>query len=103
MASLTKIALEKFVNEFELENMTPEIDLKDKMLTQKFVNRPALQLTGFFDHFDNSRIQIIGRIEHTYMRRQTPEEWRFSINSLDLKYLVLYSASHWNRFLNCMI
>ena len=73
MASLTKIALEKFVNEFELENMTPEIDLKDKMLTQKFVNRPALQLTGFFDHFDNSRIQIIGRIEHTYMRRQTPE------------------------------
>ena len=95
MASLTKIALEKFVNEFELENMTPEIDLKDKMLTQKFVNRPALQLTGFFDHFDNSRIQIIGR--------RLKQEWRFSINSLDLKYLVLYSVNHWNRFRNCMI
>ena len=36
MASLTKIALEKFVNEFELENMTPEIDLKDKMLRLMF-------------------------------------------------------------------
>ena len=69
MASEIKVALEKFVNEFELENLTPEIELDGRMLVQKFVNRPALQLTGFFDHFDNTRIQIIGRIEHTYMRR----------------------------------
>ena len=73
MASEIKVALEKFVNEFELENLTPEIGLDGRMLVQKFVNRPALQLTGFFDHFDNTRIQIIGRIEHTYMRRQTVE------------------------------
>ena len=73
MASEIKVALEKFVNEFELENLTPEIELDGRMLVQKFVNRPALQLTGFFDHFDNTRIQIIGRIEHTYMRRQTVE------------------------------
>ena len=65
MASEIKVALEKFVNEFELENLTPEIELDGRMLVQKFVNRPALQLTGFFDHFENTRIQIIGRIEHT--------------------------------------
>ena len=73
MAAQTTIGLEKFVNEFELENLTPNIPLEGKSLAQKFVNRPALQLTGFFDHFDNTRIQIIGRIEHTYMRRQTAE------------------------------
>lgn len=73
MSSYTKVPLEKFFNEFELENATPQISLKDRMLTQKFVNRPALQLTGYFEHFDNTRIQIIGRIEHTYMLKQSKE------------------------------
>ena len=82
MASQTTIALEKFVNEFELENLTPKIELEGRTLSQKFVNRPALQLTGFFDHFDNTRIQIIGRIEHTYMRRQTSEVRRQILDKL---------------------
>ena len=73
MASYTKVALEKFVSEFELENATPNISLEGKVLTRKYVNRPALQLTGFLDHFDSERIQIIGRIEHTYMQNQTSE------------------------------
>ncbi len=73
MTAETTITLEKFVNEFELENLTPEIKLEGRLLKQKYVNRPALQLTGFFDHFDNTRIQIIGRIEHTYMLRQSQE------------------------------
>ena len=73
MASYTKVALEKFMNEFELENATPNIPLEGKFLTRKYVNRPALQLTGFLDHFDSERIQIIGRIEHTYMQNQTRE------------------------------
>ena len=58
MASEIKVALEKFVNEFELENLTPEIELDGRMLVQKFVNRPALQLTGFFDHFDREPKKI---------------------------------------------
>lgn len=78
MSAETTITLEKFVSEFELENLTPEIGLEGRTLMQKYVNRPALQLTGFFDHFDNTRIQIIGRIEHTYMRRQ-PVETRIEI------------------------
>ncbi len=73
MGSQTVVALEKFADEFELENLTPDITLEGRELTQKYVNRPALQLTGFFDHFDNTRIQIIGRIEHTYMQNQSAE------------------------------
>lgn len=76
--SRTIITLDKFVKEFELENLTPEIDIRDMTLSNKFVNRPALQLTGFFDYFDSTRIQIIGRIEHTYMRNQ-PTEMRLEI------------------------
>lgn len=74
MSTEISITLEKFVNEFELENLTPEIDLSCRVLTQKYVNRPALQITGFFDHFDNTRIQIVGRIEHTYMNTQPIEK-----------------------------
>ena len=73
MSSETQIPLKKFTDEFELENLTHDIDIEERMLKQKFVNRPALQLTGFFDHFDNTRIQIIGRIEHTYMKNQSKE------------------------------
>ena len=71
MSSETQIPLKKFTDEFELENLTHDIDIEERMLKQKFVNRPALQLTGFFDHFDNTRIQIIGRKEHAYMKNQS--------------------------------
>ena len=67
------VMITELINKFQLKNITPDIDTEKIVLTHPEVNRPALQLAGFFDHFDNSRIQIIGRIEHTYMRRQTPE------------------------------
>ena len=31
------------------------------------INRPALQLTGFFEHFDSDRVQIIGYVEYTFL------------------------------------
>ena len=31
------------------------------------VNRPAMQLAGFYNYFDPERIQIIGRVESTYL------------------------------------
>ena len=31
------------------------------------VNRPALQLTGFFEHFDEERVQMIGYVEQAYL------------------------------------
>ena len=50
----------KMVEKMDLKNMTPEIDLTEKVITVPDVNRPALQLTGYFDHFDSVRVQIIG-------------------------------------------
>ena len=46
------------------------------LVTTSDVNRPALQLTGFYDYFDASRIQIIGRVESTYLDSLSPEERR---------------------------
>ena len=37
------------------------------------VNRPALQLSGFFDHFDSERVQIIGNVEYAYIQTLSEE------------------------------
>ena len=38
------------------------------------VNRPALQLTGFFEHYEPARLQVIGLVEDTYLHGLTPEQ-----------------------------
>jgi len=57
----------------ELKNLTPEIDTHAIRITKPDINRPALQLTGFFDYFDSDRIQIIGYVEHAYLENIDPE------------------------------
>ena len=65
------IKLSEIAERMDLKNLTPELDLTEKEVHVPDVNRPALQLAGFFDHFDSNRVQIIGNVEYTYM--QTPD------------------------------
>ena len=37
------------------------------MIDTADLNRPGLQITGFFDYFDPSRIQVFGMVENTYL------------------------------------
>lgn len=46
------------------------------------VNRPSLQLAGFFDYFDPKRIQILGKVEYTYLEKLDSEERTKRISSL---------------------
>lgn len=61
---------------FKLDILTPNIDYKDRKITQCDVNRPALQLAGFFDYFDPTRLQVIGKVENTYLEKIDNEEER---------------------------
>ena len=54
----------------DLECLTPDVDISKIKITQSDINRPALQLAGFFDYFDHHRVQIIGHVENTYMEKQ---------------------------------
>ncbi|MCL2361344.1 MAG: HPr(Ser) kinase/phosphatase [Defluviitaleaceae bacterium] len=63
------VPLRDVINEFSLKNKTPDIDIDSKVLTQVNINRPALQIAGFFDYFDATRLQIIGMVEHTYLQK----------------------------------
>mgnify|MGYP001116043479 CR=1 FL=1 len=49
----------------QLTNLTPDVDTSGIWLHIPEVNRPALQLTGFYNQFDNDRIQIIGNVEYS--------------------------------------
>ena len=61
------VEITELIKKFQLKNMTPDIDAEKIVLTHPEVNRPALQLAGFFDHFDNERVQIIGNVEQAYI------------------------------------
>ena len=64
---MASVSLTKVVEKMKLENLTPEIDVRKIKITQPDINRPALQMAGYFEHFDATRLQIIGFVEYTYM------------------------------------
>ncbi len=74
MAKVESIELTKMVEKLNLKNETPDIDMDGRILTTPEINRPALQLTGYFDHFACERVQIVGYVEYTYLQSRTREE-----------------------------
>ena len=66
--------MSKMVEKMNLKNLTPDIDMTEKCLTVPDINRPALQLTGYFDHFDSERVQVIGYVEYTYLQTLPMEQ-----------------------------
>ena len=63
------VQLSKLIEKMNLENVTPEVEVKGIKITQPDVNRPALQLAGFFAHFDSERVQVIGHVEYAYLEK----------------------------------
>lgn len=55
------VKLSKIVKDLDVELIYSPYDLNDIKISSMDVNRPGLQLGGFFEYFDSSRIQQIGR------------------------------------------
>mgnify|MGYP000930992330 CR=1 FL=1 len=72
------VTLGKIIEEFHLEVVYRPENIEDIKVTAADVNRPGLQLVGFFDYFDNKRLQVIGKVETTYLQNLSSEE-RFNI------------------------
>lgn len=70
---MKEIDLIKMVEELDLKNLTPEIEMAGVKLTSPDINRPALQLTGYYKHFASERVQIIGYVEFTYLQHLDEE------------------------------
>lgn len=67
------ISLSNVIHEFNLEVLYASDDIDRVIITSDDVNRPGLQLAGFFDHFAANDIQIIGRTEMTYLAGMSVE------------------------------
>ena len=71
---MSGVKITDLIEKMDLKNLTPDIDLTDRYITVPEVNRPALQLTGYFDHFDSVRVQIIGVVENNYLETLDKEQ-----------------------------
>jgi len=68
------VKLSKLIDEFGLVPVTMPEEPEHILISSCEVNRPGLQMLGFFEYFDESRVQIIGLVEHTYFKNMPPEQ-----------------------------
>ena len=68
------VKLSKVVEKLNLKNLTPDVDMTEKKVVVPDINRPALQLTGFFEHFAYERVQLIGCVEYTFLENMEEDE-----------------------------
>lgn len=68
------VELTALAERLKLKNLTPEIDMGSVKITTPDINRPALQMAGYFDHFASERVQIIGYVEYTYLKHLSKEQ-----------------------------
>ena len=68
------VSVSKIVELLDLKVYTDAIDLKKRKIQSADINRPALQLAGYFQHFESSRVQVIGNVEYFYTRQLEPEK-----------------------------
>lgn len=77
-----KVKLTNFIKKMELKSLLPDIDVEDININKSGVNRLALQLTGFFEHFDADRIQVIGKVEYAYCEKIDKKKMRPILESI---------------------
>ncbi|WP_028235630.1 HPr(Ser) kinase/phosphatase [Pseudobutyrivibrio sp. MD2005] len=82
MANNNFVTVSTIQERFNLVNYTTELNLDDAHVTVADVNRPALQLHGFYEHFEPSRIQVIGNVESAYLSKKTDAEKAESFSKL---------------------
>ncbi len=76
MSSPYSVTLAKIIKNFRLETVVMPQEPENIYISNVEVNRPGLQLCGFYQYFDSARIQIIGKSEEGYLNEFPPDEYR---------------------------
>ena len=74
MIDTYSVLLSTIVKEFHLEVAHAATDYESIRLTVEDVARPGLQLSGYFDHFEPARLQVMGNVEMSYIEKQPPQK-----------------------------
>ena len=65
------VPLSSIVKEFKLEVQAQSSKFDQTQIHVTSINRPGLQLMGYYDYFDEKRVQLLGKAEYSYMRTMT--------------------------------
>ena len=76
MGNRPNVKLSTLVEEYNLEILRKGSNYDQCRVYTDDVSRPGLQLIGYFDYFDVERVQILGKVETTFLADKTPEERR---------------------------
>ena len=68
------VSMAKVIEKFNLEVLHLPALPEDIAVNCTRVNRPGLQMVGFYDHYEPARLQIIGKVEHLYLNQLSSEE-----------------------------
>lgn len=74
MENTAKLPLGRIIEKFSLEVIYEPKNMDTVFVTKSDINRPGLQMIGFFKFFDNERIQIMGKEEFTFLEQFTVNE-----------------------------
>lgn len=76
------VTLEKFITQLNLEVLFVPGDADKIFIKSTEVNRPGLLISGFSENFDPSRIQILGKMEFSYLNSLDDKVKMERINNL---------------------
>ena len=82
MKSNFTVPLTKIIKEFSLQSLYVPKNLDELVISSTEVNRPGLQMAGYFEFFDEKRIQIIGKAEESYLENLPIEKAESRIREL---------------------
>ena len=74
MNHVYSVPLTKLAEEFDLKPLYKSTDYEKICVTVDDVSRPGLQLAGFFDHFEPMRLQVLGNVETSYLKKLSSEQ-----------------------------
>ena len=76
------VPLKKMIDELKLEVLYMPENGENSLISNNDTNRPGLQLAGFYDYFDNKRVQVMGKMEHAYLEGMESEPRRKRLDDL---------------------
>ena len=76
------VKLSTLCDQMKFQIVRKSVDYDDLNIYSTVINRPGIQLAGFYDLFDNNRLQLIGKIETAYLERFPPEVRRSKFETL---------------------
>lgn len=82
MSKLFRVSLESIIKELELTTSYMPDDPKNIMIESKNTARLGLELTGFFDYFDNTRILILGKTENAYLSQLNQDKRKIILDKV---------------------